>query len=104
MSEWLTLDESDQSRPEYGEDYWEEPDLEAAFIGAWFDYDIYDAGIDGIIVECSTNDNLDRGYPSEYARWTERYKTVEEALKRTGKSRTGVSGTIVTVRVNSVEV
>ena len=47
----------------------------------------------------STNDNLDRRYPTEYAYWEARYPSLEAALKVTGKSRQGMLCD-VTVTVN----
>lgn len=53
---------------------------------------------DGTVTACvSTNDNLDTGYPSEFAEWTTRIKSVEEFHRRYGKSRTGCSGVEVEV-------
>lgn len=65
----------------------------------FFRYDIWEHG-DKVIVYESTNDNLDTGYPSEYASWTTRFKNTEDALKHTGKSRTGIFGSEVTVTLN----
>jgi hypothetical protein len=55
----------------------------------------------------STNDNLDRGYPSEYASWTDELRPTEhhpDALARAcryaGVSRVGISGIEVEVYVN----
>ncbi|SEM82541.1 hypothetical protein [Streptacidiphilus jiangxiensis] len=59
----------------------------------------------------STNDNLDRGYPSEDAAWTHELRPTEhhpDALARArehaGASRTGVSGIEVEVYVNGQRV
>ena len=72
--------------------------------GAWHRIMIYEESNGKVSVVHSTNDNLDRGYPSEYATWTETYKSVDEALSFTGKSRTGVVGCIVEVYVNNEKV
>ncbi len=71
--------------------------------GAWHEYDIWEEG-DRVRVYESTNDNLDRGYPTEHAAWYCDFKDVESALKHTGRSRFGVSGIEVTVRLNGEKI
>ena len=54
---------------------------------------------DGTIdVFAYTNDNLDLGYPNEYAAWSYVVKNNEEFFQRVGgKTRTGCSGIKVTI-------
>lgn len=66
---------------------------------------IYTAGSSGCVtVVHETNDNLDRGYPNECARWESTYASLEDALKRCGGTRVGCSGVLVTVTVDGVVV
>lgn len=59
---------------------------------------------DGSIrVVSSTNDNKDRGYPSEHARWEARHKDREQFLRWYGRSRTGCMGARVTVTLDGKE-
>lgn len=51
-----------------------------------------------------TNDNLDSGYPSEYARWSTNWANAKSALEYAGKSRIGCMGAVVTVTVNGDKV
>lgn len=44
-----------------------------------------------------TNDNLDRGYPSEEADWPVSYPNRESALHQTGGSHRGCNGCVVDV-------
>lgn len=60
-----------------------------------------DGSVDG---RCWTNDNRDQGYPSETASWDVHYHTVDEALKRTGRSHRGWIGSIVTVYLDGRKV
>jgi len=60
-----------------------------------------DGRISGI---CRTNDNLDRGYPSEDAEWTVDYRNHEEMKRRTGLSHTGVSGVVVLVMLDGIRI
>ncbi len=46
---------------------------------------------------CWTNDNLDRGYPTEEADWDVRYRNFEDIKQATGLSHTGISGVVVEV-------
>lgn len=55
----------------------------------WSRFDIVTID-NGCFVYWSTNDDLDHGYPSEYASDTYRFDSVEEALDFTGRSRFGV--------------
>jgi len=60
-------------------------------------YNLYtqpDGSIEG---RTSTNDDEDRGYATSYAEWGERYRDLDEALKRTGGTHVGCGGTVVTV-------
>lgn len=69
---------------------------------AWTRIDIF--GEDGnVTVYHSTNDNLDLGYPSEYASWETYPKTIEQALKVSGKSRQGI-GCKVDVYLNGEKI
>lgn len=52
----------------------------------------------------STNDNLDKGYPSEYAEWEVRYLSRSEMEKQTGKSHTGVWGCEVLVYLDGEKI
>ena len=58
-----------------------------------------------------TNDNFDRGYPSDHASWTDNYRATEYhpdalalACKHAGVSRVGISGITVEVTVNGERV
>lgn len=92
--------------------YWNPPDPEPPenydhdpepLSQVWFKYEIEERENDIIVYE-STNDNLDQGYPSEYAAWDLTFKTLESALKHTGKSRTGINGAEVTVSLNGEKI
>ena len=47
-----------------------------------------------------TNDDQDLGYPNIEAGWQEEYKSLDQALRRVGGSRIGVSGVEVEVSLN----
>lgn len=51
-----------------------------------------------------TNDNLDRGEPSEDADWSVSYDSRAQAMQRTGGTHTGMNGCDVTVHVDGVRV
>ena len=62
-------------------------------------------GDDGKVEGTSwTNDNLDRGYPSEESSWDVSYATLEQALQRTGGTHTGVNGCQVVVHLDGKRV
>lgn len=61
--------------------------------------------VDGSIAgECSTDDNLDRGEPSEDATWPVSYKSFEAMRKATGLTHVGMNGCQVTVMLDGVRV
>jgi hypothetical protein len=47
-----------------------------------------------------TNDNLDRGYPTEYARWEDTYKSLSSFRNCSGFSRQGCLGTVVEIELD----
>ena len=53
-----------------------------------------------------TNDDLDRGYPTEDATWKVKYPSVDAALSTSGAgiSRVGISGVVVRVYLDGKEV
>ena len=53
-----------------------------------------DGSIEG---RAETNDNLDRGYPTEFADWPVKYRDEHEMLRRTGGTHIGINGCQVTV-------
>ena len=65
---------------------------------AWSTYEIYPDSGPGpgrwancsVLIVCSTNDDLDEGYPSLYSTWDLWYENIEAAIKHTGKTRRGV--------------
>jgi hypothetical protein len=69
----------------------------------FFKYQIWERGGRAVVTE-STNDNLDKGYPTEYACWETTWPTLEAALKHTGKSRTGCLGAEVLVYLNGEKI
>jgi len=54
--------------------------------------------------ECCTDDNLDRGEPSEEATWEVSYKSFEAMRKATGLTHVGMNGCQVTVMLDGVRV
>jgi hypothetical protein len=91
-----------------------EPDWDPSS-GVWFKSEIFtdipmDPGYDpndysnpnwcgrgNILVRVSTNDNLDQGYPTEYAMWSNRFQSLKEAVKDTGGTRRGWNGAKIEV-------
>lgn len=70
--------------------------VEEAFAG-YHDYHLStmaDGSIRGVV---ETNDNLDHGGPSEYARWSVTYKNRDMMARATGLSHIGALGCKVTV-------
>jgi hypothetical protein len=69
-----------------------------------FAYQIYDGHTQEsgtIDVFAYTNDNLDLGYPNEYAEWSYIVKNKAAFFQRVGgKSRIGCSGIKVTVKLD----
>lgn len=58
-----------------------------------------------VVVTEETNDDNDDGYPDGHVtRWDYTARTVEDALKRAGKCRVGISGVIVTVTLDGKEI
>lgn len=72
-------------------------------MNAWHKIEINSFG-NSILITEFTNDNLDLGYPSEFATWQSEYPDLESALKRTGKSHTGISGILVEVFLNGIKI
>ncbi len=69
-------------------------------------YEIRTIDDNHVTVYASTNDDLDLGYPSKPESWTSTFTTrgnksaLSRALEYCGKSRVGVNGSVVTVRLN----
>ena len=59
-----------------------------------------DGSIQGVV---ETNDNLDRGYPSEHASWEVAFRNRAHLDERKCWSRTGVIGVKVTVTLDGQE-
>lgn len=72
--------------------------------GAWEEINAYTQDDGSIEAVVTTNDNLDRGGPSEYAQWTVRYRNREEFDRHAGRSRTGISGIRVSIWLDGEEV
>jgi hypothetical protein len=53
-----------------------------------------------VVVEWSTNDNLDIGFPSERGSLTMRFRTLKEAVENSGGTRRGCMGAKVEVYLN----
>jgi len=71
----------------------------------WSEYRITELENGSCLVECSTNDNNDDGYPdNEVDMWKMHFKSLEDAIEVTGRSRTGCIGTIVTVWHNGEKI
>lgn len=93
-------DKHEAATPTTDEDlYWQaEADLDAWLTAqeqvdeAWHIYRIWTSDPGGpVAVDEITNDNLDQGWASEQASWSNTFDTLEAALKHTGKSRQGIS-------------
>lgn len=67
------------------------------------EYTLHTDGDGRVFGRAWTNDNLDRGEPSEEASWDVHYKSREQALKATGGSHFGINGCKVTVYIDGVE-
>lgn len=78
---------------------YDEPDEDDG-LATWQTYDVVPDGAGGAHVHAATNDNLDTGYPSEFAEWHLHFRRLADALRHTGVCRTGVSGVRVTVTLN----
>lgn len=72
--------------------------------GAKMSYDGHTMSNGRIRVDCWTNDNYDKGYPSGDAGWTVTVPNRESFNRHCGKSRTGISGIKVTVTLDGEEV
>ena len=90
-------------------DYDYDDDCEDIF-ATWLEYNIY-GDRDSCVIHVSTNDNNDDGFPdASIESWelsftgNERGSAIEQALKHTGVSRTGMSGCNVYVSLNGEEV
>jgi hypothetical protein len=81
----------------------DEPEIKEPL--AWQRYELYTRD-DGLIAGMtSTNDNLDTGYPGEYADWKVEYKDKASMLKAlSGGSHIGISGVHVEVYLDGEEV
>lgn len=72
---------------------------------AWYRMEIEQQEDGSVLVRHVTNDDLDQGYPSRWARWSTWYfdepgkPALSQALKDTGRSRQGI-GCIVHVFLN----
>ena len=72
--------------------------------GAWQRYVLWTLADGKIEGQCSTNDNLDTGYPNEYADWKVSYKDKASMLKNlSGGSHVGISGVRVSVELDGDE-
>jgi len=80
-------------------------DHETYLSQTWSHYRITEFEDGSCLVECSTNDDNDDGYPDrEVVRWNVHPKSLEVALELTGKSRVGCIGTVVTVWHNGIKI
>lgn len=96
----------------YGEDH-DEDELDEALMDpqepeepeVWHDDDVelHDDGT--ATIHTATNDNDDDGWPDPAGTesWSTRWRSWESALRHVGKSRVGMTGIRVTVRVNGRE-
>jgi hypothetical protein len=50
-----------------------------------------------------TNDNLDRGYPTEFATWKDTFKSLDSFARTAGFTRTGALGAVVDVELDGVD-
>jgi hypothetical protein len=82
---------------------WPNDPPEPAEPRAWQRYDAHTDADGSVQVWCETNDNLDRGYPSEYAAWELAYPDRRAFLRGVGGgSRQGI-GCQVTVTLDGRE-
>lgn len=68
----------------------------------WIRYKIWDQTSQAdknVAIFCSTNDNLDTGYPGEHASWVVNYDNLKSAIEHTGITRT-VKNHVVYVFLN----
>ena len=80
------------------ERYEEEPDPDDG-LGTYQTYDLWTNEDGSISGRAATNDNLDRGYPTETAVWDVGYRNREAMLRQlSGGSHRGFLGCEVTVR------
>jgi hypothetical protein len=70
---------------------------------AWQSYDVITRGDGSASVRVQTATTLDDGDAIRRKEETLEFATVEEALRRTGKSRISGSGVVVTVRIDGRE-
>jgi hypothetical protein len=71
--------------------------------GAWQRYNAWTELGGKIRARCETNDNLDRGYPSEYASWELTWPSLAVFLRHVGGGSHQGVGCTVTVTVDGVE-
>lgn len=92
--------EYDAAEPDDGEEcsYDEYPEPET-----WHRIDAVTLDAGRIRAYHATNDNLDRGYPTEYAEWTTTYRSLEGFRILCGVTRVGVLGCRVTVTLDGEE-
>jgi len=64
---------------------------------AYQEYRLFSQSDGRITGTCQTNDNLDRGYPTEFAEWPVEYRDYAHMAHRTGLSHVGISGVVVSV-------
>lgn len=74
-----------------------EPDSEVEGPCATHLYHLHTQGDGSIKGIADTNDNLDQGYPTEWAEWPVRYKDYEAMARQTGLSHIGINGCSVEV-------
>ena len=77
--------------------YEDENDIASPLPSARHTYDLFTNGDGTVSGRAWTNDNLDRGYPSEDADWEVKYTSREEAQKSTGGTHRGINGCFVEV-------
>jgi hypothetical protein len=65
--------------------------------GAKHAYTLHTADDGSISGRAWTNDDEDRGHPTQDAQWDVRYRNRAEALKATGGTHIGINGCEVTV-------
>lgn len=75
----------------------ERDDLDEDGPRAWHRIDAYTNPDGSIRATESTNDNLDHGYPSEFAEWERFFRNRAQFDSQAGRSRVGCSGIEVTV-------
>lgn len=91
---------------EYLDPYQDEPDEpdEPEAEKTWHRVEGYTNQDGSVNIHVATNDNLDKGWPSEHAEWDSSCRNVLAFLEQHGTSRVGCMGCQVTVKLNGREV